>query len=112
MASPTRTSDYDQYAEEYAAVVATRERDDILEGDPFGILRPLLEQLGDVAGQDVLDAGCGEGYLSRILAALGAPCGGITGKSGVNPARSRHCERGRRFEYHSVGARSEAPRGR
>ena len=76
MTTPTRTSAYDQYAEEYAAYVATRERDD-LEGDPFGILTPLLAQLGDVASQDVLDAGCGEGYLSRILAARGARVTGV-----------------------------------
>src|SRR5262245_18477742 len=76
MTPPTRTSPYDQYAEEYAAYVATRERDD-LEGDPFGILTPLLAQVGDVAGQDVLDAGCGEVYLSRILAARGARVTGV-----------------------------------
>ena len=63
MTAPTRTSAYDQYADEYAADVATREQDDLV-GDPFGILTPLLAQLGDVTGQDVLDAGCGEGYLS------------------------------------------------
>ena len=76
MTAPTRTSAYDQYADEYAAYVATREQDD-LEGDPFGILTPLLGQLGDVTGQDVLDAGCGEGYLSRILAARGARVTGV-----------------------------------
>src|SRR5215471_524811 len=76
MTAPTRTSAYDQYADEYAAYVATREQDD-LEGDPFGILTPLLAQLGDVTGQDVLDAGCGEGYLSRILAARGARVTGV-----------------------------------
>jgi SAM-dependent methyltransferase len=76
MTAPTRTSAYDQYADEYAAYVATREQDD-LKGDPFGILTPLLEQLGDVTGQDVLDAGCGEGYLSRILAARGARVTGV-----------------------------------
>jgi SAM-dependent methyltransferase len=76
MTAPTRTSAYDQYADEYAAYVATREQD-ALKGDPFGILTPLLEQLGDVTGQDVLDAGCGEGYLSRILAARGARVTGV-----------------------------------
>jgi SAM-dependent methyltransferase len=76
MTAPTRTSAYDQYADEYAAYVATREQDD-LEGDPFGILTPLLGQLGDVTGQDVLDAGCGEGYLSRILASRGARVTGV-----------------------------------
>ena len=44
-------------------------------GDPFGILTPLLAQLGGATGQDVLDAGCGEGYLSRILAARAAGTG-------------------------------------
>jgi SAM-dependent methyltransferase len=76
MTAPTRTSAYDQYAEEYAAYVATREQDG-LEGDPFGILAPLLAQLGDVTGQEVLDAGCGEGYLSRVLAARGARVTGV-----------------------------------
>src|SRR4029453_6341019 len=76
MTAPTRTSAYDQYADEYAAYVAPREQDDLV-GDPFGILMPLLAQLGDVSGQDVLDAGCGEGYLSRILAARGACVTGV-----------------------------------
>ena len=76
MTAPTRTSAYDQYADAYAAYVATREQD-ALEGDPFGILPPLLAQLGDVTGQEVLDAGCGEGYLARILAARGARVTGV-----------------------------------
>jgi 2-polyprenyl-3-methyl-5-hydroxy-6-metoxy-1,4-benzoquinol methylase len=76
MTSPTRTSAYDQYAEEYAAYVATREQTG-LDNDPFGILPVLLAQLGDVAGQVVLDAGCGEGYLSRVLAARGAHVTGV-----------------------------------
>ena len=79
MTAPTRTSAYDQYADEYAADVATREQDDLV-GDPFGILTPLLAQLGDVTGQDVLDAGCGEGYL---------PHPGCQGSPG-DRRRSRH----------------------
>ena len=74
MTSPTRTSGYDQYAAEYAAYVATREQ---AEHDPFGMLPHMLGLLGDVAGQDLLDAGCGEGYLSRILAARGARVTGV-----------------------------------
>ena len=31
-----------------------------------------LNIIGDVAGLSVLDAGCGEGYLARILAGRGA----------------------------------------
>src|SRR5215211_6135392 len=76
MASPTRTSGYDQYAAEYAAYVDWREQDGP-EADPFGILSPLLALLGDIHDQTVLDAGCGEGYLSRILAARGARVTGV-----------------------------------
>ncbi len=40
--------------------------------DPFGLLLPLLDLLGDVDGRQVLDADYGEGYLARWLAACGA----------------------------------------
>jgi hypothetical protein len=43
-----------------------------IDGDRLGILAPLLELLGDVAGQAVLGTGCGEGYLARVLAGCGA----------------------------------------
>jgi len=71
-----RTSDYDDYSVEYAASVVQREHGGVA-GDPFGILPRLLELLGDVAGRSVLDAGCGEGYLARVLAASGARVTGI-----------------------------------
>jgi SAM-dependent methyltransferase len=80
MVSPTRVSDYDQYATEYAAYVSWREQavtDTDPAGDPLGILPTLLALLGEVAGQEVLDAGCGEGYLSRILAVRGARVTGV-----------------------------------
>jgi 2-polyprenyl-3-methyl-5-hydroxy-6-metoxy-1,4-benzoquinol methylase len=63
--------DYDDYASEYAAYVAWREESGA-DPDPFGLLLPLLELLGDITGRQVLDAGCGEGYLARWLAARGA----------------------------------------
>jgi len=45
------------------------------QGDPHRevLLNPvLLELMGSVKGKRILDAGCGEGYLSRILVELGA----------------------------------------
>ncbi|HEY1619237.1 MAG TPA: methyltransferase domain-containing protein [Streptosporangiaceae bacterium] len=71
MTTSTLGGDYDAYPEEYARNVDWREQDGP-EADPFGILPPLLDLLGDVRGRRVLDAGCGEGYLSRVLAARGA----------------------------------------
>jgi 2-polyprenyl-3-methyl-5-hydroxy-6-metoxy-1,4-benzoquinol methylase len=69
-------SDYDACASEYASYVAWREQAGP-DGDPFGLLPPLLDLLGDIAGRQVLDAGCGEGYLARVLAARGAQVTGI-----------------------------------
>lgn len=68
--------DYDAYASQYAANVAWREQGGV-DGDPFGLLAPLLELLGDISGCWVLDAGCGEGYLARVLAARRARVTGI-----------------------------------
>lgn len=77
MAADRTVGDYDAYAEEYAASVARREQGGVVEGDDLGILPRLLDLLGDVAGCRVLDAGCGEGYLARVLAARGAHVTGI-----------------------------------
>jgi SAM-dependent methyltransferase len=74
-ATPT-TSDYDDYADAYAEYVAWREREEP-GGDPFGLLPPMMDLLGDIEGRRVLDAGCGEGYLARALAARGARVTGI-----------------------------------
>src|SRR5260370_33607291 len=71
-----KTSPYDDYAAEYSAYVAQREWGGV-EGDPMGILPHLLTLLGNVAGCTVLDGGCGEAYLARILAAHGARVTGI-----------------------------------
>ena len=37
----------------------------------------MIEALGNVAGRQVLDIGCGEGRFSRLLAGLGANATGI-----------------------------------
>jgi 2-polyprenyl-3-methyl-5-hydroxy-6-metoxy-1,4-benzoquinol methylase len=63
---------------------------EVLEAfDPAGdftrvhMLNPVLFRvLGDVRGKRILDAGCGQGYLTRILAAQGASM------VGVEPARA------------------------
>jgi 2-polyprenyl-3-methyl-5-hydroxy-6-metoxy-1,4-benzoquinol methylase len=68
------TGDYDDYAGQYSKFVAGREQGG---PDPFGLLEPLLALLGEIAGRRVLDAGCGEGYLARLLAARGAHVTGI-----------------------------------
>lgn len=59
--------------------------DTALDGDfaKRHVLNPtLLRLLGDVRGRRVLDAGCGNGYLSRMLAGRGA------GVVGVEPAKA------------------------
>lgn len=59
---------WDMHAEELAAGYTS-------QGDPSRevLLNPaLLDFLGSVKNKKILDAGCGEGYLSRILAGKGA----------------------------------------
>lgn len=70
------SGDYDDYADAYATYVAWREQAGP-DADPFGLLLPMLDLLGDVEGRRVLDAACGEGYLARALAARGARVTGI-----------------------------------
>lgn len=57
----------------------------------------VLRMVGDVDGRRVLDAGCGNGYLSRMLAGLGAEV------VGVEPGRSL-------FEF-ATERESVAPQG-
>ena len=65
---------YDAYATEYAAYARAREGR-ALTDDPF--LSLFLDVIGNVSGLAVLDAGCGEGYLARILAQRGAHVTGM-----------------------------------
>lgn len=89
MTGTPRKSLYDDFVPEYGAYTEWREQDGP-EHDPFGILPHLLAVLGDVRGRAVLDAGCGEGYLSRILAARGARVTGADlGPRLVERARQR-----------------------
>nr|WP_130859859.1 methyltransferase domain-containing protein [Gracilibacillus phocaeensis] len=59
---------WDRFADQYAKTHAAH-------GDIHKevLLNPVLfKLLGDVKGKRILDAGCGEGYLSRKLAQSGA----------------------------------------
>lgn len=78
---------WDDYSEAYAAYTARREMGGI-EGDP--ILPDLLALLGDIEGRLILDAGCGDGYLARALAARGARVVGMDmGPRLIETARHR-----------------------
>jgi 2-polyprenyl-3-methyl-5-hydroxy-6-metoxy-1,4-benzoquinol methylase len=65
---------YDDYAAQYATMMATQEQAGM---EPDSTIARFLQIVGDVGGLTVLDAGCGEGYLSRILAAHGAHVTGM-----------------------------------
>jgi len=65
---------WDDYADEYDAWLSRREPGQLVD---TGFPAQVLDLLGDVVGKDVLDAGCGQGYLSRMLAARGARVTGI-----------------------------------
>jgi SAM-dependent methyltransferase len=83
----TKASDYDSYAAELASYTAAREQGGVAND---ALLRQLLELLGDVSGQRVLDAACGDGYLARVLAARGAHVTGIDlGPRLIERARQR-----------------------
>jgi len=60
---------WEEHAEAFARFVERRERVDLAR-DP--IIATMLAQLGDIAGREALDACCGEGFFSRVLAARGA----------------------------------------
>jgi SAM-dependent methyltransferase len=67
---------WDRHATAYAAAVARREQGTPQRGLE-SILPIMLDLLGDVTGKAALDAGCGEGFLARILAARWATVTGI-----------------------------------
>jgi SAM-dependent methyltransferase len=48
----------------------------------------MLQAIGDPRGLDVLDAGCGEGYLGRVLARQGATVTGIDSSANLIEAAS------------------------
>lgn len=74
-----RVNGYNDFALEYAAMVEGREENEQAGGLLETFISLFLSVLGDVSGLQVLDAGCGEGYLSRILTRLGAHVTGCDG---------------------------------
>ena len=62
---------YDQYADEYAALLQQWGSSEYSLYHNL-VIPQMLQFLGDVAGRTVLDAGCGEGFLARLLASQGA----------------------------------------
>jgi 2-polyprenyl-3-methyl-5-hydroxy-6-metoxy-1,4-benzoquinol methylase len=64
----------DEHAEAYGQVVSAREQENPADSP---LVARLLECLGHVASKDVLDAGCGEGFLARVLVARGARVTGV-----------------------------------
>lgn len=85
----------------------TMSREAIGALDPDGdfpkrhLLNPVvLDLLGDLHGVHVLDAGCGQGYFSRMLADRGALV------TGVEPAEPlfRHCVEMRRSNHAASGS--------
>lgn len=68
---------WETHATEYAAWVARREAGRVAGVGMDQTLVILLGLLGDVTGRAVLDAGCGQGFLARILTARGARVTGL-----------------------------------
>lgn len=62
-----RRAAYDGCCEEYLAMLGDG---DSLDCDSIAgrVTLGLLDVIGDPEGSEILDAGCGEGYVSRLLA--------------------------------------------
>src|SRR5579884_3179675 len=64
---------YNEFASQYAEMMERQEK----ASEYHPSMAQFLKVIGDVSGLTVLDAGCGEGYLSRILTQRGANVTGI-----------------------------------
>ncbi len=58
---------YDEFAEEYEAMISYRNEEHLSNLDEV-----FFDLIGDVEGLRVLDAGCGEGFVARVLEKKGA----------------------------------------
>lgn len=78
------TQSWDQIAEEWVAHADSNDYRNVF------LIPCTLALLGEVAGKRILDAGCGEGGYSRILAGKGADVTGIDGSARlIDVARQR-----------------------
>ncbi len=69
--------DWDAYADEYQATHGTFLRDIGFIWSPEGVQEADVRLLGDVAGRDVLEVGCGAGQCARWLTTQGARAVGV-----------------------------------
>jgi 2-polyprenyl-3-methyl-5-hydroxy-6-metoxy-1,4-benzoquinol methylase len=69
----------------------------------------MLQAIGDPHGLDVLDAGCGEGYLSRILTRQGAVVRGIDSSCKLIEAASQASEREQLPASFDIGTVDDLP---
>jgi 2-polyprenyl-3-methyl-5-hydroxy-6-metoxy-1,4-benzoquinol methylase len=76
MSTMTTQSAYDPIAKQYAASQQRTDEKDFSFNHDL-VIPHLLKVAGDVAGLTVLDAGCGEGVVTRYLADRGAQAVGI-----------------------------------
>lgn len=60
----THQNTYDDCAEQYEAMISARDEEHF-SGDTLA--RVFFDLIGDVEGLRVLDAGCGEGFVARVL---------------------------------------------
>lgn len=86
---------------------AAAEEYDLLQGRTGSLFRRtvvdpvILARLGEVSGQQILDAGCGNGYLVDVLSGRGAESMGVD-SSAVMIARARQNFPGRNFQVGNI----------
>jgi ubiquinone/menaquinone biosynthesis C-methylase UbiE len=69
----------------------------------------VLDAIGDVEGLDVLDAGCGEGYMSRLLAERGARASGVDVSDSLLGYARSHEDAGRLGLRYTVAGLEDLP---
>jgi 2-polyprenyl-3-methyl-5-hydroxy-6-metoxy-1,4-benzoquinol methylase len=90
---------YDEYAEQYATLI--RSRDEYGFAPYLDLVVPaLMDVVGDIYGKVVLDACCGEGYVARLLASMGADVIGVDiAKNLIAMARQIEAQERQGIEY-------------